>query len=82
MVARSYQQKIESAKKVVDLLKKTILDICWNDNPDELCNSHDLIPFIQEEAEYKIKKLHLPEREQFYFFQKIDQTVGEYAELV
>ncbi|HKK81897.1 MAG TPA: hypothetical protein VJ909_06600 [Prolixibacteraceae bacterium] len=82
MLTRSYQYKVEAAEIIVEQLKKTILDICWNDNPDELCNSHDLIPWIQEEAEYQIKHLHLPERESFYFYRKIDQTVGEYAELV
>ena len=80
MATRKSSEK--EAWKVLNRLKFQIIDILWNDNSQQYNNDHLLIPWLQEEAEYQIKKLGLPEERRDYFIRKIYQIVGEYTEQI
>jgi hypothetical protein len=76
---KSSEQK---AWEIIDTLKHQVIEILWNDNRLEYTNEHLLIPWIQEETEYAIKKLKLPAEKEAYFIEKIDHIIGEYTEEV
>ena len=72
----------QKAWEILDSFKYQVIDILWNDSRHEYTNEHLLIPWIQEEAEYAIKKLHLPAEQEEFFIQKINHIIGEYTEEV
>jgi len=80
MKVKGYQTKITTAQTVVDKLKENILEIFWNEDPFEYCSSRSMLPWIQEEAEYSIKRLHLKKKDQIYYLEKINNMMGEYCE--
>ncbi|MFP4620860.1 MAG: hypothetical protein ACLFM7_06080 [Bacteroidales bacterium] len=75
-----YKDKINQAWHILEKLKTRIINILWNDSKSEYNNEHLLIPWLREEAEYAIKALKLPEKDEQYFMIKIDQIIGEYKE--
>ncbi|MFP4023838.1 MAG: hypothetical protein ACLFVR_04860 [Thiohalospira sp.] len=80
MKVNGYKSKIVTAQMVVNQLKENILEIFWNEDPFEYCSSRSMLPWIQEEAEYSIKRLHLKKRDQNYYLEKISNMLGEYCE--
>lgn len=74
--------KVKRARawNILEKLKTRIINILWNDSPFAYNNEHMLIPWLREEAEYAIKELKLPEKEEHYFLIKIEQIIGEYTE--
>jgi hypothetical protein len=80
MKVEDYKSKIITAQTVVDKLKENILEIFWNEDPFEYCSSRSMLPWIQEEAEYAIKRLHLKKKDQSYYLEKISNMMGEYCE--
>jgi hypothetical protein len=76
---KSSEQK---AWEILDTLKHQVIEILWNDNRHEYTNEHILLPWIQEEAGYAIKRLKLPPEREAYFIEKIDHIIGEYMEEV
>ena len=80
MKVEGYKSKINTAKTVIDQLKDNILEIFWNADPFEYCSSRSMLPWIQEEAEYSIKRLHLKKKDQNYYLQKVNNMMGEYCE--
>ncbi|MCB2195579.1 MAG: hypothetical protein KQH79_06950 [Bacteroidetes bacterium] len=81
MRAISYNSKITSAQQVVESLKENVMEIFWEEDPFEFCSSRSILPLIQEEAEYSIKRLHLKEPDQNRYLQKVEQVLGEYCEV-
>ena len=81
MRALNYNTKITSAQQVVESLKENVMEIFWEEDPFEFCSSRSILPLIQEEAEYSIKKLHLKEPDQNRYLQKVEQVLGEYCEV-
>lgn len=77
----TYQIRIKQAKGVVENLKENVMEIFWDEDPFEYCSSRALLPLIQEEAEYSIKKLKLDIEDQEYYIQKIEMVLGEYCEV-
>jgi len=75
-----YKEKINQAWKILEKLKTRVINILWDDSQFGYNNEHMLIPWLQEEAEYAIKKLKLPEKDEQYFMIKIEQIIGEYME--
>ncbi|MCF8335522.1 MAG: hypothetical protein K9H65_02860 [Bacteroidales bacterium] len=75
-----HEVKIDRAWNILEKLKTRLINILWDDNPLGYNNEHMLIPWLQEEAEYAIKELKLPEKDENYFLIKIEQIVGEYME--
>lgn len=80
MVIRAYHSKISSAQMVVENLKENVMEIFWEEDPFEFCSSRAILPLIQEDAEYSIKDLHLKEKDQIFYLQKIGRLLGEYCE--
>lgn len=80
MRASGYNSKISSAQKVVEGLKENVMEIFWEEDPNEFCSSRSLLPLIQEEAEYSIVHLHLKDQDQTYFLQEITQVLGVFGE--
>lgn len=80
MRAPGYNFKINTAQTVVESLKENVMEIFWEEDPFEFCSSRAILPLIQEEAEYSIKELHLKEKDQNYYLQKISLLLGEYCE--
>ncbi|MFO7843310.1 MAG: hypothetical protein R6V16_05820 [Bacteroidales bacterium] len=80
MKVEGYKSKINSAQTVIDQLKTNILEIFWNEDPFEYCSSRSMLPWIQEEAEYSIKRLHLKKKDQNYYLRKVNNMLGEYCE--
>lgn len=72
--------KHKMAWDILEELKSHLMDILWTDDQFNYNNEHFMIPWINEEAEYKIKKLNLSKTEEKYFMNKIEQIVGEYME--
>jgi hypothetical protein len=72
--------KQHKAEIIIENLKTKIINTLWEDNRFGYNNGYLIIPWLQEEAEYAIKKLHLPEKEEQQFLIKIERIVGEYME--
>lgn len=81
MIPTSYNSKIHSAEQIIEGLKDYVMEIFWEEDPSEYCSTRSLLPFIQEEAEYTIKSLHLKEKDQVFFLHKVEQVFGEYCEV-
>lgn len=62
-------------------LKNILLEIMWGDKRYAYNNQKLVIPWLHEDYRYSIKKLKLPEQEEAYYLKKIEQIVGEYAEI-
>jgi len=73
-------KKHKEAWNILEELKSNIMEILWTDDQFNYNNEHFMIPLIQEDAEYRIKKLYLSKDDEFYFMTKIEQIVGEYME--
>lgn len=80
MAARKSSEK--HAWEILESLKTQVIDILWNDERLGYNNDHLLIPWIQEEAEYAIKRLNLSDDKKNYFIWKIEQIIGEYMEQI
>jgi len=81
MSIQSYNTKINLAQQVVESLKDNLMEIFWEEDPFEFCSSRSILPLIQEEAEYSIKELHLKEKDQNKYLQKVELVFGEYCEV-
>jgi len=68
------------AKNILESLKLRMAQILWNDDFFSYNNEHFIIPWIQEDAEYAIKNLHLNKNEEKYYLMKVEQIMGEYLE--
>ena len=53
----------DEAHSILENLKSRMVKILWNDDHFNYNNEHFIIPWIQEDAEYAIKNLHLTENE-------------------
>lgn len=78
MVVRKSNEK--QAWDILENLKTQVIEILWNDDLQCYNNDHQLIPWIQEEAEYAIKRLNLSAERESYFIRKIELIIGEYME--
>ena len=78
MIAR--EQKIKEANRILENLKTQMMEILWEIRQNHYNNSRMMIPWIQEEAEYAIKKLKIPGEDENYYLIMIERIVGEYTE--
>lgn len=74
------EDKKVQARNILEQLKSRLINILWNDSQFNYNNDHIIIPWLQEEAEYAIKSLKLPEDEEKYYLLKVEQIIGEYME--
>ncbi len=74
------QTKEKRAWQILEQLKSQVAEILWNDNRHGYNSDHMILPWIQEDTEYAIKRLNLPPDRETYFLQKLKQIIGEYIE--
>ncbi|MFO8235202.1 MAG: hypothetical protein R6U04_07355 [Bacteroidales bacterium] len=76
-------EKIEihqQAWQILDELKSRIIKVLWEDDKYKYNTEHFILPWLQEDAEYAIKKLPLNEKDEEYYLYKVEQIMGEYLE--
>jgi len=76
----NYHSKINTAQNLIESFKENVMEIFWEEDPFEFCSSRSILPLIQEDVEYSIKKLHLKEKDQNLYIQKIGYLLGEFSE--
>lgn len=74
------QDKIKEAQKILDSLKESLTDILWEDPKEMYNSSRCLIPWMQEDAEYAIKKLSLNKENETHCLKLVQRIVGEYTD--
>lgn len=79
MVAAKYSKE-KRAWEILEQLKSQVAEILWNDDRHGYNNDHMILPWIQEDTEYAIKRLKLSPEREAYFLQKLKQIIGEYIE--
>ncbi len=66
--------------KILEDLKSGIIEILWPGKSNFAFDERWLLPFVQEEAEYNIKKLKTSNELKNYYLNKIENIMGEYGE--
>lgn len=73
-------EKIREANAILQKLKKEVLHIIGETEIHEYCSNRLVLPWLEEDAEYAIKKLHLPTDKEKYYLRKLYRIFGEYSE--
>ena len=76
----NYKQKIKSTENILKNLKKVLSETLWESDPNLYSNDRILLPWIEEDAEYKIKKLKLKKDDEIFYLQKLNDLFGEYSD--
>jgi hypothetical protein len=77
-----YQERLTVANTVIKTLKEELLCALWDTNPMEYGTGRILLPWLEEDSEYQIKKLSLHKKDEDYYLQKIHRIFGEYSEII
>lgn len=72
--------KKQRARDILEELKDALSQIIWDDSMEEYNSSRYLIPWMQEDAEYAIKKLNLDKKEEEQFLKLAQRMTGEYTD--
>lgn len=72
--------ELKLADKILEDLKDEIMSILWDGESNLAFDEHYLLPFFQEEAEYKILGLNISEKQKNFYLEKVDRIMGEYSE--
>lgn len=75
-----YYLKIGQAEEILENLKSEVLQIISETNNLEYTCQQNLLPWIEEETEYQIKKLKLKPTDQSYYLMKIHRILGVYSD--
>lgn len=78
----NYQQKIRSVKNILNILKKELSETLWESDSNLYSNDKMLLPWVEEDAEYKIKKLKLKKDDEIFYLQKLHNLFGEYSDAI
>ena len=76
----NYQQKIKSTENILEKLKEILSETLWESDPNLYSSDRMLLPWIEEDAEYKIKKLKLKKNDEIFYLQKLHNLFGEYSD--
>ncbi|MFP4041571.1 MAG: hypothetical protein ACOCZ4_02350 [Bacteroidota bacterium] len=72
----------KQAGEILENLKSRIIKVLWDDDKYKYNTEHFILPWIQEEAEYDIKRLQLAKEDEKYYLYQIEKIMGEYLEEV
>ncbi len=72
--------ELKLAEKILEDLKDEIMIILWDGESNLAFDEHYLLPFIQEEAEYKILGLNISDLSKRKYLMDIGNIVGDYGE--
>ena len=75
-----YEEKIRRARETIENLKKELLHIITDTEFHEYCSNRMIIPWLEEESEYAIRKLQLKKEDEKRFLVRLRNTVGVYSE--
>lgn len=70
----------KQADAILENLKTRIIKVLWDDDKYRYNTEHFILPLIQEEAEYDIKKLKLDKEDEKYYLYQLEKIMGEYLE--
>ncbi|MCF8234333.1 MAG: hypothetical protein K9G67_05310 [Bacteroidales bacterium] len=73
-------EKIKKAEIILSRLKTELLEILLKKEKQDYCSDHMMLPWIEEDAEYLIKKLQLSKEDEKSFIRKIHNIFGVYSE--
>lgn len=76
----NYEEKIKQADIILNELKQQLLEIIIETGPHEYCSNKFMLPWLEEDTEYAIKKLKLNPKDQKGYIRKIHNTFGVYSE--
>ncbi len=76
----NYKQKIKQADQILKKLKQELLEIIMDTQPQQYCSNKLLLPWLEEDTEYEIKKLKLGIKDEQRYIRKIHNIFGTYAE--
>ena len=74
------QQQIKSIENILENLKKVLDETLWEGDPNLYTSDRMLLPWIEEDAEYEIKKLKLSNDDEVFYLQKLHNLFGEYSD--
>lgn len=76
----NYDEKLRKAEKIIEEIKAELLHIITDTEIHEYCSNRMIIPWIEEESEYAIKRLKLKEEDEKKLIIRLRNTVGVYSE--
>ncbi len=79
-IQMNYKQKIKSTENILKNLKKVLSETLWESDPNLYSSDRILLPWIEEDAEYEIKKLKLTKDDEIIYLQKLHNLFGEYSD--
>lgn len=77
---RTIRNKILKAEKILEEEKEELFQMVTEDGIDAFGSPRDFLPLIEEDAKYRIKALHLPEKLSKYYLNKLCDIYGPYSE--
>ncbi|MFO8129272.1 MAG: hypothetical protein R6T99_05145 [Bacteroidales bacterium] len=76
------RSKQEQADHILEEVKEVLLCILWDSDASEYSSGRQLMPWLEEDAIYEIRKLALPEHTEKKYLGKINRLFGEYSEYI
>jgi hypothetical protein len=73
-------KKILKAEKILREEREDLLRMVTTDGIDDFGSQRDFLPIKEEDAKYRIRSLHLPERLTKYYLNKLCDIFGPYSE--
>ncbi len=73
-------EKLKKARKILRNLKEEVLHIITETETNEYCSNRLALPWLEEDAEYAIRKLGLPSEKETFYLKKVYRVLGEYSE--
>ncbi|MDZ7744087.1 MAG: hypothetical protein U5Q03_20730 [Bacteroidota bacterium] len=75
-------ETLSKARRILRNLKEEVLYIITETETNEYCSNRLALPWLEEDAEYAIKKLELPPEKEKFYLKKVYRILGEYSEEV
>lgn len=75
-----YDLKLVTARKVLANLKEEVLYILLDTETYQYCSNRMVLPWLEEDAEYAIKKIKLKSKDEQFYIRKIHNILGVYSE--
>ncbi len=75
-----YTTKISEANKILKNLKRELLHILTESDSAQYCHPKLILPWLEEESEYAIKRLKLTDTDETRYLMKVTRIFGVYSE--
>lgn len=79
-ITMDYEKKLQKAGEILAKLKDELLYLLSDTENYQYCSSRMLLPWIEEETEYAIKKLQLQKADERKLINKVHETLGVYSQ--